>query len=157
MPDIINILQCPAWLDRAADYFSSRWKIDKQLYLDSINDSLSTSNPVPRWYLMLRGDEIIGGFGLIENDFMVRTDLCPWLCALYIEPAERGWQLGSILLARGRREAFILGFQKVYLNTDHVGYYEKYDWRYIGDFAHQSGVDTRVYEADAIREHPREL
>jgi SAM-dependent methyltransferase len=31
-------------------------------------------------------------------------------------------------------------------------YYEKYDWRYIGDFAHQSGVDARVYEADALCE-----
>ena len=148
MSSIINIRQRPEWLERAADYFSSRWSIDRQLYLDSMKDSLETENPVPRWYLMLRGDEIIGGFGLIDNDFMVRTDLCPWLCALYIEPHERGRQLGARLLAHSIYEAEILGFSKVYLNTDHVGYYEKYDWRYIGDFAHQSGVDTRVYEAE---------
>ena len=74
---IINIRECPEWLERAADYFSSKWNMDKKLYLDSMNDSLSTEKPVPRWYLMLRGDNIIGGFGLIDNDFMVRTDLCP--------------------------------------------------------------------------------
>ena len=148
MLNIINIRQRSDWLEHAADYFSSRWSIDKQLYLDSIKDSLTTENPVPRWYLMLRGDEIIGGFGLIDNDFMVRTDLYPWLCALYIEPHERGHQFGARLLAHCLYEAKTLGFTKVYLNTDHVGYYEKYNWRYIGDFAHQSGVDTRVYEAD---------
>jgi len=84
-------------LERASDYFSSRWNIDKKLYLDRMNDSVSTDESVPRWYLMLRGDNIIGGFGLIDNDFMVRTDLRPWLCALYIEPAERGLQRGARL------------------------------------------------------------
>jgi len=155
MEQIINIRECPQWLERAADYFSSRWNIDRQLYHDSISESLTTTKTLPRWYLMLRKtasgeDNIIGGFGLIDNDFMVRTDLCPWLCALYIEPDERGKQLGEKLLTHSRHEATSLGFNKVYLNTDHVGYYEKYGWRYIGDFAHQSGDDARVYEADAI-------
>ena len=148
---IINIRESSEWLERAADYFSSRWDIDKKLYLDSMNDSISTQKTVPRWYLMLRGDDIIGGFGLIDNDFMIRTDLCPWLCALYVEPAERGQKRGAKLLAHGCRESAKLGYDKIYLNTDHIGYYEKYGWRYIGNFAHQSGVDTRVYEADSIR------
>ena len=151
MERIINIREYPEWLERAADYFSSRWNIDKKLYLNSMNDSLLTEKPVPHWYLMLRGDNVIGGFGLIDNDFMVRTDLCPWLCALYIEPAERGLQRGAKMLAHGCREAAKLGFDKVYLNTSHVGYYEKYGWRYMGDFAHQDGEDTRVYESDTLR------
>jgi len=148
MNRIIDIREYPEWLDHGANYFSSRWNIKKQLYADSMNDSISTSKPVPRWYLMLCDDKIIGGYGLIENDFMVRTDLCPWLCALYIEPSERGKHFGAQLLEHCRAEAAKLGFEKVYLNTDHVGYYEKYNWRYIGDFAHTSGDDARVYEAD---------
>jgi predicted N-acetyltransferase YhbS len=88
---------------------------------------------------------------LIENDFMVRTDFCPWLCGLYVEPAARGQRLGSKLLAHGRFEAAKSGFEKVYLNTGHIDYYKKYGWRHIGDFDHQSGVDARVYETDAMR------
>lgn len=151
MCQIIGVREHPEWLERAADYFSSKWNIDRRFYLDSMNDSLSTEKPVPRWYLMIRESEIIGAYGLIEDDFMVRTDLCPWFCGLYVEPAERGRRLGAKLLAHGRKEAAKLGFDKIYLNTDHVGYYEKYDWRYIGDFAHRSGVDARVYEADTMR------
>ena len=145
MERIIGLRECPAWLDRAAAYFASRWAIDEKLYRDSMRDSLSTAEPVPRWYLLLRGDEILGGFGLIDDDFMVRTDLRPWLCALYVEPAERGQQYGARLLAHGCQEAARLGYDRLYLNTDHVGYYEKYGWRYLGDFAHQSGEDARVY------------
>ena len=149
MTKIINIREHPAWLDRAADYFSAKWGVPRQLYSDSMTDSLTTETPVPRWYLMLRGEEIIGSYGLIENDFMVREDLCPWLCALYVEPAERGKHLGAQLLEHSREEAAKLGFEKVYLNTDHIGYYEKYNWRYMGDFPHTDGSDVRVYEADA--------
>ena len=150
MRRIINIREHADWLEKAAGDFSARWNIDRQIYLDSMNDSLREDSTIPRWYLMLRGDDIIGGFGLIENDFMVRTDLCPWLCALYVEPAERGRRLGAELLAHGRQEAGKLGYHKVYLNTDHIGYYEKYGWRFIGGHEHQSGENARVYEADAI-------
>ena len=148
MLDIINLRQHPEFLEDAVDYFSSRWNIDRQLYFDSISDSLTTKEPLPRWFLMLRDGELIGGFGLIDNDFMVDSNFSPWLCALYVEPHERGQKLGSWLLEQGVYEAEVLGFSKVYLNTDHVGYFEKYDWRYIGDYPHQSGVDARVYEID---------
>ena len=124
MERIINIREFPEWLDRAADYFTAKWNIDRQLYIESMTDSLTTAQPVPRWFLMLREEDIIGCFGLIENDFMVDTELCPWLCGLYVEPQERGRQLGSRLLGRGLLEAAALGFDKVYLNTDHVGYYK---------------------------------
>ena len=147
---IINIRKFPDWLEQAADYFSSKWGVARELYAASMNLSLSTEKPVPRWYLFLRGDEIIGSYGLIDNDFMVRTDLCPWLCALYIEPAERGKQLGTQLLEHGRAEAAKLGFKKLYLNTDHIGYYEKYDWRYLGSFPQTTGENARVYEVDVV-------
>jgi len=149
LPQIISVREHPEYFDRAVDYFSSRWCIDRKLYEASISDSISTQNPLPRWYLMLRGDDIIGSFGLIENDFMVRKDLLPWLCALYVEPGERGKSLGSRLLAHGRQEVKALGFEKLYLCTDHVGYYEKYGWWFYGMEESEWGGKTRVYEIES--------
>jgi len=148
-PRIISVREHPEYLNRAVDYFSSKWGIDRKIYEDSISDGIATEKPLPRWYLMLKGDEIIGSYGLIENDFMVRKDLMPWLCALYIEESERGKMLGSRLLAHGQQEACKYGFQKVYLCTDHVGYYEKYGWRFFGMEASEWGSDTRVYEIES--------
>jgi len=145
---IISIREHPEYFDRAVDYFASRWGIDRKLYEESISDGITTANPLPRWYIMLDGDTIIGSFGLIENDFMVRKDLMPWLCALYIEERERGKALGSRLLAHGRKEAGKLGFDKLYLCTEHVGYYEKYGWRFFGYEESESGGKTRVYEIE---------
>ena len=32
------------------------------------------------WYLCLDGNRIVGGMGVIENDFHDRKDLCPNVC-----------------------------------------------------------------------------
>jgi len=146
--EILNIRDNPDLLDIAADYFSSKWHISRKIYYESITDSISTDNALPRWYLMKDNERIIGAFGLIENDFMVRKDLCPWLCALYIEEDMRGKKLGALLLSHARKEAGKLGFLRLYLCTDHVGYYEKYDWAYFGEEESEFGGMTRVYVVD---------
>ncbi len=146
---IISIREHPEYFDRAAGYLSSKWGIDRKVYEESISDGIKTSNPLPRWYLMLKNGEIIGSYGLIENDFMVRKDLLPWLCALYVDEDERGMALGSRLLAHGRQEAKELGFDRLYLCTDHIGYYEKYGWRFFGLEESEWGGMTRVYEIES--------
>ena len=150
-PVIIGVRENPDFIDRAADYFNAKWKIDRKLYHESMTDCIATEKPYPRWYLMLRDGRTVGCCGIIENDFMVSDEFSPWMCGLYVEKEERGKSLGGRLLNHARMEAFSLGLKKLYLNTDHIGYYEKYGWRYIGDHDHKSGEKARVYEADAIQ------
>lgn len=146
--NIIAIRGHPEYLERAIDYLSSKWGIDRKIYENSISHSMTTESVLPRWYLMLHKTEIIGTFGLIANDFISRQDLWPWLCALYLEEDYRGRKLGSKLLEHGRNEAKSLGFRKVYLCTDHTGYYEKYGWRYIGQGYGPFG-ESRIYETES--------
>ena len=102
---------------------------------------------------MLQRDAIIGGYGLITNDFISRQDLYPWLCALYVEKDFRGRRLGSRMLAHGRSEAARLGFATLYLATDHIGYYEQYGWTFIGNGYHPWGESSRIYEQQTIIEN----
>ena len=76
---------------------------------------------------------------------MVRKDLLPWLCALYVEEDERARSLVQGCLP-GVSEAAKLGFEKVYLCTDHIGYYEKYGWSFFGMEESEWGDETRVYQ-----------
>ena len=143
---IIGIRDNPEYLERGIDYFASKWGIDRRIYADSISHSITTGNPLPRWYLILKDDEIIGSYGLVTNDFISRQDLYPWLCALFIEKDQRGQQLGSKLLEHGRAEAGKLGFPKLYLCTNHDGYYEKYGWKHIANGFHPWGEESKIYE-----------
>ena len=137
--NIISIRENPEYLERGIDYFSSKWGIERRIYEDCISHSVTTDSPLPRWYLMMRKDVIIGSYGLNTNDFISRQDLFPWLCALYVEENERGKQLGGMLLDHGRKEAAKLGYKKIYLATDHNGYYERYSWKYIGHWVSSMG------------------
>jgi len=145
--EIIAIRENPTYTERAVSYFSERWGIDEKLYLDCMMNSLNTPSNLPRFYLMLEGERIIGGYGLVTNDFVSRQDLFPYLCALYIEEDKRGHGLGSTLLNHGRSEAHRLGYDKLYLCTDLEGFYEKNGWRFIGDGYHPWNHVSKIYEA----------
>lgn len=143
--EIIAIREKQEYLERGIDYFATKWGIDRKIYQDCITNSLYTESKLPHWYLMIKGGEIIGGYGLISNDFVSRQDLYPYLCALYIEEEERGRELGARLLLHGRQEAKKLGYHKLYLCTDHNNYYEKYGWKHIAKGYHPWGEESKIY------------
>lgn len=147
---IIGIRENKEYLEKAIDYFTAKWGIDRRIYADCISNCITTSSPLPRWYLMLKDEEIIGSYGLITNDFISRQDLFPWLCALFVEENYRGKKLGAKLLEHSRIEAGKLGYEKKYLSTDHNGYYERYGWRYIANGFHPWGAESRIYVNDTI-------
>ena len=145
---IISIKDSPMYSERAIDWFTSKWGIERKEYEKSFWDCLNKNESLPQWYLVFdEEDEIIGGCGLIQNDFVDRTDLFPYLCALFVEKKARGHALGAKLLENARREGLKLGFDKLYLCTDHTKYYEKYGWQYIATGNHPWGGTSRIYEA----------
>jgi N-acetylglutamate synthase-like GNAT family acetyltransferase len=143
--NLISVRDNPTYLERAVDYFTSKWGAGYNVYNDCIKHSLTTSSLLPRWYLLVdESDKIVGSYGLIVNDFNSRQDLWPWLCALYVEESERGQKLGAMMLEHGKCEAKKLGFETLYLATDHVGYYEKSGFSYIAQ-CYSPGDESRVY------------
>ncbi|MEK1831204.1 GNAT family N-acetyltransferase [Priestia megaterium] len=139
---IINVREHVEYQDKAIKYIQNKWANENtlKLYEDCIRHSLKTDNSLPIWYLLENKGEIIGCAGLISNDFISRMDLWPWVCALYIEESYRGMSLGEKLLLKIKEDTKNAGFNKLYLCTNHIGYYEKYDFSYIGDGYHPWGV-----------------
>lgn len=146
---IISIRENPEYKDAAIDYISSKWpSVLRIIYEDCITHSVTASSPLPQWYLLEKNDEIIGCAGLITNDFISRMDLCPWVCAVFIEERHRGNAYGSLLLGKAKEDCLKAGFDHLYLSTSHTGYYEKYGFRYIGQGYHPWGEESRIYQID---------
>ena len=80
----------PEFLEESAIWFSKKWGIPVEEYKESIQECIDKKIGVPQWYVVVNEkQEMIGGAGVIENDFHNRKDLTPNLCALFVEEPYR--------------------------------------------------------------------
>ena len=118
-------------LDEAAEWFHAKWGVPLEAYRESMMRCLRQEAPVPQWYLATEGDAIVGGLGVIENDFHDRKDLSPNVCAVYVEQAHRRQGVAGALLGSACEDMAELGVDALYLLTDHTSFYERYGWRFL--------------------------
>ncbi len=146
---IISIREHPDYKERAIKYFQQSWKsVWPIIYENAIEHCINARSDLPQWYLLEKEDEIIGCAGLITNDFISRGDLYPWICALFIHKRHRGNAFGSLLLDKAKTDAKRFGFDHLYLCTEHVDYYEKYGFEYIGQGYHPWEEESRIYQIE---------
>lgn len=142
---IISLREHPDRLEQFISFFHSHWH-SEAVYRDCMTACLTTTAPLPQWYLLVdERDNVVAGCGLITNDFNARQDLWPWVCALFVEKTHRGHGLGSWLLEHCRNVSAELGFFNLYLATDHIGYYEKSGFEFIGYASDPFGGRSRIY------------
>lgn len=126
----ITLREKPELMDTAALWFNSKWGVPKEAYLECMQEYLSGETEYG-WYLCLDGDKIVGGMGVIENDFHDRKDLSPNVCAVYTEEDYRKFGIAGNLLNMVVDDLKTKGISPVYLVTDHIGFYERYGWEFF--------------------------
>lgn len=147
--EILSLREHPQRLHEILAYIKDKWASEqsKVVYDDCLQHTLNTDSPLPQWYVLEHEGRFVGCAGLITNDFISRMDLYPWVCSLYIEKDYRGQRLGESLLNRAKEDAYKAGFKNVFLCTDHVGFYEKFGFEFIGIGYHPWGASSRIYQA----------
>ena len=141
----ITLRDEPELKDAAAAWFHSKWGVPEQAYLDCMTAYLNRETEYG-WYLCLDGDRIIGGMGVIENDFHDRKDLMPNVCAVYTEEAYRSQGIAGRLLNMVVEDMRSKGISPLYLVTDHTGFYERYGWEFFCMVQGDGGPGmTRMY------------
>jgi N-acetylglutamate synthase-like GNAT family acetyltransferase len=144
---IISVRENPEYKEIAIRYLQESWsEVSPIIYENCISNSIEASQFLPQWYLLEKNDEIIGCAGLITNDFISRMDLYPWICAIFIDEKHRGNAYGSLLIERAKTDTKEAGFKYLNLCTDHIGYYEKYGFKYIGQGYHPWDEESRIYQ-----------
>ena len=126
----ITLRQRPDLMNTAASWFHSKWGVPEEAYLACMEAYLSGETELG-WYLCLSGETIVGGMGVIENDFHDRKDLTPNVCAVYTEESHRCRGIAGELLNMVVADLRSKGVSPVYLVTDHTGFYERYGWEFF--------------------------
>lgn len=120
-----TLRQRPQLKQQAAAWFHDKWKVSQKAYLECMEAYLNNETEYG-WYLCLDGDRIVGGLGVIENDFHSRKDLAPNVCAVYTEKDYRCKGIAGHLLDMVVEDMRSKGITPIYLITDHTCFYEKY-------------------------------
>lgn len=129
--EIVKITDRPQLKQQAAQWFHEKWNIPLEAYLESMEEALSGKSAVPQWYMALEDGRIIGGIGVIENDFHPRKDLAPNVCAVYTEEDRRGQGIAGALLDHVCADMNEKGVDTLYLLTSHTSFYERYGWEFL--------------------------
>lgn len=87
---------------------------------------------------IVNGDKVISILGLIDNDELIgfislfkydgdeRRDLTPWYATMYVKKEYRGNGYSKLLHDALLNETKKLGYDKIYLKSDLVNYYQKF-------------------------------
>lgn len=146
-----KLCEYPELCEKSANWFSQKWSIPVEAYRESIQECIEQKTGIPQWYIVLNDkEEIIAGAGIIENDFHERRDLSPNLCALFVEDKYRKQRIAKSILDFARKDLGSMGFEKIYLITDHTEFYEKYDWDFLTIVKDDDGNNTRMYVASTL-------
>ena len=126
----LTLRENPELMAAAANWFHSKWGVPVEAYLACMEAYLHCETELG-WFLCLDGPQIVGGLGVIENDFHDRKDLTPNVCAVYTEEAYRCQGIAGNLLNMTVEDLRSKGISPAYLVTDHTGFYERYGWEFL--------------------------
>ncbi len=133
--EIVNIMDNEKYIREYAELCTLEW--GSRDYDESFIDK-----KVKR---ILSKDKVISVLGLIENGVLMgfislfkfdgeeRQDLTPWYATMYVKEEFRGMSYSHLLNEAIILEARNLGYERLYLKSDLVNYYEKYGAKYLED------------------------
>lgn len=126
----ITLRERPDLKISAAEWFHSKWGVPTDAYLECMEAYLNEKTEYG-WYLCINSNQIVGGLGVIENDFHDRKDLSPNVCAVFTDESFRSQGIAGKLLNMAVEDMRTKGVTPIYLVTDHVGFYERYGWEFL--------------------------
>lgn len=99
-------------------------------------------------YLLTDGDNLAAFATMTRRDCIEDDTLFPWVGFVYTFPQCRGNRYSGLLIDNCADIAKRLGYEKLWIATDHVGLYEKYGFTYLENRIDCWGEDSRVLYRD---------
>lgn len=99
-----------------------------------------------RLFLLTEGERLLSFLTLTRQDCVRDLTKMPWIGFVYTFPEYRGQGCCRRLMAYAEKEAAKLGYNEVYVATDHEDLYEHMGYTYIGSVTDVYNEESRVYQ-----------
>jgi len=124
-------------LDIMTNWMYKWWGQEDGYTFDGVKCFLEHSfqkDRLPKTYGLFHNGRIIGMFQFTYEDLEVRPDIYPWLANLYVDEEYRNKGIARVLLEKVKEIAKLsINFDEIYLYTEHIGLYEKFNWQYVSE------------------------
>lgn len=123
------------------------WGAGKFLYdlIEKNNRSLLGWNYI---YVLVWNETVISFCTLSQKDCIKDDTLFPWIGFVYTMPEYRNKGYVKKLILFCLDKAKVLGYKRVYLATEHIGFYEKIGFKYLESRIDIYNEESRIYYFD---------
>jgi GNAT superfamily N-acetyltransferase len=141
---ISDLRQQPEFFDTVAMRIWQAWWDAEGASLDYISARLRenmSETQIPFALVAHDGDAFLGTSSVIASDLAERSQLSPWVAAVWVEEAARGHGVGAALVERAAQDCFALDIDRAYLcaRPRMLGFYKRLGWtlleRQVGRYA----------------------
>lgn len=100
---------------------------------------------LPITIIAIEENQCVGTVSLFEYDFK-GLQLKPWLASLVVDKQHRRAGIGKGLISEITTIALNMGYQKLYLRTEHAAeYYQKLGWLFVQKRTDEFGIETEIF------------
>ena len=148
---IRNILDDDTYLNEYIRLCSMEWgdnKTNKEMeeYVEKKKEKIKTEDKVILVLGLFDTSELVGFISLFKYDGDERKDLTPWYATMYVKRQYRGKGYSKVLNDALIEEALNLGYNRLYLKSSLINYYEKFGAIYMKDLE----CGEKLYYIDCI-------
>ena len=127
---LIDFVRKSSW--RASPIIANNW--EENNYLDW-----------ERIFVAIENNNIVGHCSLNEKDSIPNVEYTPYIQSVFINEQFRGNRLSEKLILYAMSYAKSLGFEKVYIVSDHKNFYEKYGFEKIDEKKDYRGEPQSIF------------
>lgn len=143
---IYSIRERPEYIPAMLESLERHWPACMPWIKKHMGRVLAEAGPIPDAYIAVDHGQVVGGYTLAIKQILYSEAEGLWIATLYVDPKFRGQHLSPILIDHARRRGGELGYEKIYLASEHCNYYEKYGFYTIGPDACAWGEPTQMFE-----------
>ncbi len=115
------------------EWGSKKTEEEMNNYIKEKLNQIKTTDKIIKILGLFDDNNLIGFISLFKYDGEERRDLTPWYATMYVKKEYRGKNYSKLLNDELLKETKELGYDKVYLKSELVNYYEKFGAKYIED------------------------
>jgi len=145
------LCNCTEHINTVSKWIHSEFvvKTGGSLSLGEVVEYLSNTNTTtfPITLVAVIENQCVGTISIFENDLKTQKELTPWLASLYVSELYRGQGIAEKLINRVQEIIKELGFETLYLRTEHASeYYKRLGWEFVYKTKDEKGQETEVFK-----------